>query len=385
MLPSRRRPPNLHRRLPRLPRLRSRPHRARSSRRPTSPRPPSPSSHRSSEPALPAEEGEHADDGDRHQAEACPERVPGVDAGEVHVHPEEAGEKRQRQQHDAEDREHVEDVVLLVRDQRLVRVLERLHDFLVVVEQVPDALARVDEVVEVELELLRQELPLDLPLELPQRRPLRLDDLAVGDDLLLDLVDVGDEVARALVLADRLVDLLELEADLVEDREAVVVEVVEHLVEEAARAAREELVAEVLVLLTAAEEEADRAQLDRGERDEVVRADEGIELPGVETADGRVVDREVEDGEEVTVVAVVVAGVDVDLGALAPREDVLDVERVPAEAAGEKLRLSGGRGEEVDPGDAAGLELSRRGPRLDDRSARRSAARTDARQAGHWY
>ena len=51
------------------------------------------------------------------------------------------------------------------------------------------------------------------------------------------------------VLADRLVDLLELEADLVEDREAVVVEVVEHLVEEAARAAREELVAELLVLL----------------------------------------------------------------------------------------------------------------------------------------
>ena len=107
--------------------------------------------------------------------------------------------------------------------------------------------------------------------------------------------------------------------------------------------------------------------------------------PGVETADGRVVDREVEDGEEVAVVAVVVAGVDVDLRALAPREDVLDVERVPAEAAGEKLRLPGGRGEEVDPGDAAGLELSRRGPRLDDRSARRSAARTDARQAGHRY
>ena len=65
--------------------------------------------------------------------------------------------KRQRQHHDAEDREHVEDVVLLVRDQRLVRVLERFDDFLVVVEQVPDALARVDDVVEVELELLRQE------------------------------------------------------------------------------------------------------------------------------------------------------------------------------------------------------------------------------------
>ena len=78
-----------------------------------------------------------------------------------------------------------------------------------------------------------------------------------------------------------------------------------------------------------------------------------------------------EDGEEVAVAAVVVAGVDVDLRALAPREDVLDVERVPAEAAGEQLGLAGGRGEEVDPGEAVGLELSERGARLDDRSARR--------------
>jgi hypothetical protein len=50
-----------------------------------------------------------------------------------------------------------------VRDERLVRILERLDDFLVVVEQIPDALARVDDVVEVELEVLGQEA-LDLPL-----------------------------------------------------------------------------------------------------------------------------------------------------------------------------------------------------------------------------
>ena len=50
-----------------------------------------------------------------------------------------------------------EDVVLAVRDHRLVRRLERLDDLLVVVEQVPDPLGGVDDVVEVELELLRQE------------------------------------------------------------------------------------------------------------------------------------------------------------------------------------------------------------------------------------
>ena len=61
----------------------------------------------------------------------------------------------------------------------LVGGLERLDDLLVVVEHVPDPLRRVDEVVEVQLEVLGKE-PLDVPLEQPQRRPLRLDDLAVS-------------------------------------------------------------------------------------------------------------------------------------------------------------------------------------------------------------
>ena len=63
-------------------------------------------------------------------------------------------------------------------DRRLVRVLERLDDLLVVVQDVPDSLGGVDDVVEVELELLGQEA-LDVALEQAQGRPLRLDDLAV--------------------------------------------------------------------------------------------------------------------------------------------------------------------------------------------------------------
>src|SRR5207245_3234758 len=82
-----------------------------------------PNSLSSSQPAPPAEEGEHADDGDRHQADGGPKRLPGVEAGEVDVHPEEAGDERERREHDDEDREDVEDVVLLVGDERLVRVL----------------------------------------------------------------------------------------------------------------------------------------------------------------------------------------------------------------------------------------------------------------------
>ena len=73
------------------------------------------------------------------------------------VHAEDPGDQRQRQEHDAEDGQDPQDVVLAVRDDRLVRVLERLDDLLVVVEQVPDPLGGVDDVVEVELELLGQE------------------------------------------------------------------------------------------------------------------------------------------------------------------------------------------------------------------------------------
>ena len=54
--------------------------------------------------------------------------------------------------------------------------------------------------------------------------------------------------------------------DLVEDREAVVEEVVEHLVEQPAGAAREEVVAKLLAVVAALEEPRQRAQLDRRQR-----------------------------------------------------------------------------------------------------------------------
>src|SRR5438270_477553 len=232
-------------------------------------------------------------------------------------------------------------------------VIERLDDFLVVVEDVPDALGGVDDVVEVQLELLRQEA-FDVPLEHAQRRALRLDDLAVADDLLLDVRDVAHDLFGAS-LEDVVLERVELEADLVEYREAVVEEVVEHLVQQAARALREELLAERLVLFAAAEEARERQQLDRRQGDEVVRPDEGVELRGVQPLDRAVVDREVENAEEVALVGVVV-----DLRPLALREDVLDVERVPAEPVGELLRVAERRRVEVDPGEAGRAELSGR-------------------------
>ena len=143
--------------------------------------------------------------------------------------------------------------------------------------------------------------------------------------------------------------------DLVEDREAVVEEVVEHLVEQPARALGEQLLAERLVVLAAREEARDGQQLAVRDRDEVVRPDEDVELGGVQPLDRLVVDREVEDDEEVAVVLVVV-----DLRALALRDDVLDVERMPAEALGQHVRRLEVGPDDVDPGEAASGELADR-------------------------
>ncbi len=295
--------------------------------------------------------------------------------GIVDVHPEQAGDHGQRQHRHADDREQPQDVVLAVRDGRLVRRLERLDDLLVVVEQVPDALGGVDEVVEVELEVLAQEPP-HVTLEHAERRPLRLDDLPERDDLLLRPRDVADDLLEG-ALVDVVLDRVELVRDLVEDREAVVEEVVEHVVEQVAGALAEEALAQLLVVDAALEEPCHRQQLDVRQRDQVAGPDEDVELGRVQPLDVLVVERKVEDREEVVRVLV-------DLRPLALREDVLDVERVPAEALGERGRSLGVRCVEVDPGEAAGGELSRFAARADD-LGRGGALAPYPGQAGHRY
>ena len=83
-------------------------------------------------------------------------------------------------------------------------------------------------------------------------------------------------------------------SDLVEDREAVVEEVVEHLVEDAARTLREQLLAVLRVVVAPREEPRDGQELAVRESDEIVLRDEDVELGGVQALDGLVVDGEVE-------------------------------------------------------------------------------------------
>src|SRR5207247_10641483 len=151
-------------------------------------------------------------------------------------------------------------------------------------------------------------------LRLAKSRRLVLDDLAVADDLLLGVGDVTADLVRA-PLEHLVLDDVELVADLVEDREAVVEEVVEHLVKQSTRALREQPLAEGLVLVAAAVQPGHRQQLDGRERDEVVGPEEHVELGGVQPADRAVVDGEVENREEGALLEVVV-----DLRPLALRE-----------------------------------------------------------------
>ena len=221
----------------------------------------------------------------------------------------------------------------------------------------------------------------DPALEDTQGRALGLDDLAVGDDLLLHVGDVADDFFRAS-LEHLVLDPVEFVRDLVEDREAVVEEVVQDLVQQSPGAASEQLASQLLVLLAPREETGDWVQLAVRDRDDVVVPDEDVELGGVQPLDGLVVDGEVEDREEVTLVLVVV-----DLRALTLRDDVLHVQWMPAEALGELL---GGRDvgrDDIDPGEAVSAELVDERRRTHDKLARAAgrARAPDAGQARHGY
>ena len=86
-----------------------------------------------------------------------------------------------------------------------------------------------------------------------------------------------------------------------------------------------------------------------GQRDDVVGADEDVDLGRVQAPDALVEAREVQDDEQVVVVLV-------DLRALVAGEDVLVVERVEVEVLLEPRAVGGARALDVDPAQAVGLD-----------------------------
>ena len=87
-----------------------------------------------------------------------------------------------------------------------------------------------------------------------------------------------------------------------------------------------------------------------GQRDHEVGADEHVELGCVQPADALVEHREVQDDEEVVVVLV-------DLRALVARADVLVVEVVELEVFAQPGFLGGAGAFDVDPANAAVVDL----------------------------
>ena len=195
-------------------------------------------------------------------------------------------------------------------------------------------------------------------------------------------LEMSRTISSARPFEHVVLDRVQLRGDLVQDGEAVVEEIVEDVVEEVAGALREELLAPLRIVLAAPEEVRHRQELDVGQRDEEVLAQEEVELGRVQPLDRLVVEREVEDDEEVVRVLV-------DLRPLPLREHVLDVELVePREVLGEPGRLRHTGLVDVDPGKAVSGELGdeRLGP-LDDLARRAAGASPDPwqRWPGHGY
>ena len=158
------------------------------------------------------------------------------------VHPEDRRDQRQRQHDHAERRQHAQDVVEAVREDRLVGRLEPLDDLLEVLEHVPDALGRVVDVVEVDVELAGH-VALGA-LEVAQRGALRADDLAEVDDLLLGVGEVADDLrvgAPSKMSSSRRSSLLPILRSIGNEAST---HVVDDLVEQVAGALGEQLLAQ---------------------------------------------------------------------------------------------------------------------------------------------
>src|SRR5256885_5030697 len=299
------------------------------------------------QPAALAREGEHPDEHHQHHPDDDPEGLELALAGDPGVHAPDPGHQRQREEDHREHGEHAQDVVELVGEHRLVGVLERLGRLLVALEHLPDALGGVVDVIEVEVEVVRDVARLGA-LQVADHRALRADDLAEVDDLLLDVGEVTDDLLRA-ALEDVLLEALELVAHLAQHREGGVDAVVHDLVEQVARALGEHLAAELRVGAAALEQVVDGLQWLVRQRDHEVAADEQVQLGRVEPSHVLVEAREVEHDEQVAVVLV-------DLGALVAREDVLVIQRVEVEVLLQPGAIAGPGPLDVDPAQAVGLD-----------------------------
>ena len=183
---------------------------------------------------------------------------------------------------------------------------------------------------------------------------------------------------------DVVLETLELEPGLAQHRERGVDAGVDDLVEQVARSLREDLLAQIGLLAVALEHRRQRRQRDVRQRDQEVRTQEQVDLRGQDPAGVLVVQREVQDDEDVVRVLV-------ELGTLVARVDILDVELVELRVVVlEPVAIRTARRFDVDPAQAGCLDdlgirdgIGQHGILRAARTAAGSGQRTGKREVRH--
>ena len=198
--------------------------------------------------------------------------------------------------------------------------------------------------------------------------------------------EMSRTISRRPPFEDVVLDAVELHLDLAQHRERGVDAGVDDLVEQVARALRERRLAQVRLLAVALEHRGQRRERDVREGDQVVRPHEQVHLRGQDPRGLLLVEREVQDDEDVVVVLV-------QLRAVVARVDVLEVERVEVEVGLQPVAIGRARRFDVDPADPGrlddvgrrdlGLEIGRRTRGRAAPTRSRERRQGDVRHAGH--
>lgn len=227
-----------------------------------------------------------------------PEGIRIVREGNARTHGHHIGIDRDREHDGREDGEHLHGEIELVREEGIIRRLQGLDGLLVALENVPDADIRANEILEIDLQFIRDEwvVVCDERFEngsLRFQSPAKIEDVPFGD---------GDLIHHFFFLfgEDLTLDEIELLGDVIQSGEAGIEEYFQDGVEEVGGRFFEVIAALALALPEGIEESF---QLIDGlfvSGDEVILREDDVEFPGI----GRPVFHVEEgcvDGEEETV------------------------------------------------------------------------------------
>src|SRR5882762_3548290 len=255
-------------------------------------------------------------DGD-HEAEGEGIAVPPVQLRHVlEVHAVDAGDHGHRPEHGADRGQPLHGLVQAVVDDAEVRVEQALDHVVVLVRGVDDPVEVVVDVAEVDGGLRADDREL-APREPVHELPLRRADAPELADVALEVEDLLEDVG-GLRREDLALDRLDALLEEVEVRVVPLEELVEDLIDEEVDAPRQRRDDATRALLLGRDHPRDRPLV---VGDEIVAAEEHVELARAELA-GLVLEADgVEDEEDVRVVVV-------DLGMVHVHEAVLDRERV---------------------------------------------------------